>query len=74
MKLRDFLKFSDSSLTTEILGVKEKHESKAVLTRDKMDCLIKSIEIDEGELLIKLDEPKKNNQLEKSEYSFECGM
>lgn len=74
MKLRDLLKFVDSSLIIEVMGERKKHESKAVLDQDKMDCFVKSIEIDEGELLIKLIEPKNPNQLEKFDYCFECGM
>lgn len=73
MKLKDLLKFVDSSLTLEIMGTKEKHDSKAALTEEKMNCLVKSIETDDGELLIKLDAPKQN-QLEQFDYCFECGM
>ena len=54
MKLRDLLKFVDSSLTLETMGVKERHESKSALTQEQMNCMVKSIETDEGNLLIRL--------------------
>jgi len=74
MKLRDLLKFVDSSLTLETMGVKERHESKSALTQEQMNCMVKSIETDEGNLLIRLVDPKQTNALEQYEYCFECGM
>jgi len=74
MKLKDLLKFVDSSLTLETQGVKETHDSKTALSQDQMNCMVKSIETDGGNLLIKLVEPTKPNALEQFEYCFECGM
>lgn len=74
MKLKDLLKFVDTSLTLETLGVKEKLDSKAALTQEQMNCMVKSIATDEGNLLIKLVDPKQTSALEQFEYCFECGM
>lgn len=74
MHLRDLLKFIDTSLTLETMGVKEKLNSKSDLSQEQMNCMVKSIEAYEGNLLIKLVNPKETNALEQFEYCFECGM
>lgn len=74
MKLKDLLKFVDTGLTLETRGVKVKHESKSALTQEQMNCMVTSIETDEGNLLIKLIDPKQTSALEQFEYCFECGM
>lgn len=74
MKLGDLLRFIDSSITLETMGVKEKYESKLALTQERMNCMVKSIITEEDSLLIILDEPKNANTLDKFEYCFESGM
>ncbi len=74
MKLKDLLKFVDTSLTVESMGVKEKLDSKSAPTQEQMNSMVKSIEIEEGSLLIKLVDPKQTCALEEFNYCFECGM
>ena len=74
MKLRELLPVIESSITIEIADVKEKYDSKSDLSQERMNYIVKTIKVDNGNLLIALDEPKKVASLEELGYSFETGM
>lgn len=74
MKLKEVLTVIDSALVLEIANEKETYDLKSAIPEERLNCIVKSIQPGNNNILIILAETQKAKTLEELGYSFEDGI